>query len=191
MRAFFALCCIFEEFMLVHTVCIRDLDKINLIWQFGLGQFPLLPQKIVLASKAAKSDPRKFIPLYLPRLSLNHWYTRWMSMENSISGSKTQHNPENACINRMWQLGLNEKKKIRDCFTTFLNVVIRWFLKLFRLYLSFHSSHFVLFKKNYFHYITRFFTLQTLIKLTTFKWVQINWRDFLLWGHKCFSSEVN
>ena len=44
---------------IIETVRIRDLDKRNLVWWFGLSPFllvPELPQKILLTSKVFKSD---------------------------------------------------------------------------------------------------------------------------------------
>ena len=58
-----------------HTMCIRDLDKLNLIWWFNFRVETISPQK----NTGFKRDSKIIIWLLFPRLSLNPWYTEWSS----------------------------------------------------------------------------------------------------------------
>ena len=66
--------------LLSPTMCFMDLDKFKATcwFYFRLNLFLLLlklVRKILLISKADKSDPKIIISLLLPRLSLNLWYS--------------------------------------------------------------------------------------------------------------------
>ena len=65
------------SFILDSTVCIRDLNKLNLIWRFDFRLKPIFPiappapRKIFLTLKVVKSDPKLITSLILPKLSIN------------------------------------------------------------------------------------------------------------------------
>ena len=61
----------------IDTVCIRDLDKLNLVMLFGVRLDPILgidcelPQILLHISKVVKSGKKIIILLLSPRFSLN------------------------------------------------------------------------------------------------------------------------
>ena len=63
-----------------YAVCIRDLDKLNLIWRFDFRLNPIFAtataaSKNTTSFKNSQKYPKRIISLLLSRFSLNPWYT--------------------------------------------------------------------------------------------------------------------
>ena len=68
------------------TECIRDLNKLNLIWRFDIRLGPIFATAPAASKNTTyfKNDSEIVTSLVLPRLSLNPWYTLFYLAEERL-----------------------------------------------------------------------------------------------------------